>query len=161
MMKEECKKVPEELQGLDAFSKLLDSKFRIPGTNITFGLDFLVGLVPFGGDIFSFLFSAGLVLTMARHGVSGRVVGKMLWNIVLDTTVGSVPVAGDIFDLFYKANRRNYKLLEEHYGEGAYQGSIWRVVIPVVIILIILFFLMLYIVIHVAKYLWEWIAAMI
>lgn len=142
---------PAELKSLDAYSKLLDSKFRIPGTNIRFGLDFIIGLVPFGGDILSFLFSSGLVLTMARHGVSGRVVGKMLWNVFLDTVVGSIPLLGDVFDLFYKANRRNYKLLEKHYGQGAYQGSIWRVLIPVFIALLLLFALCIWLIVNVVQ----------
>jgi len=94
------KTVPAQLRGLDTYSKLLDSKFRVPGTNIRFGADFIIGLVPFAGDILSFLFSSGLVLTMARHGVSGQVIGKMLWNVALDTVIGSVPFFGDIFDLF-------------------------------------------------------------
>lgn len=148
---ENNKPVPVELRGLDTYSKLLDSKFRIPGTNIRFGVDFLIGLVPFAGDILSFLFSSGLVLTMARHGVSGQVIGKMLGNIALDTTIGSIPLFGDIFDLFYKANRRNYHLLEKHYSEDAYQGSIWKVIIPVLIVLALLLFLCIWLMIKLAQ----------
>ena len=88
---------------------------------------------------------------MARHGVSGQVLGRMLGNIVLDTTVGAVPVIGDLFDLFYKANRRNYKLLEAHYGEGKYSGSIWKVLIPVAILLVVLFVLVCYLVYFIAS----------
>ena len=76
----------------------------------------------------------------------------MLGNIALDTTVGSIPVFGDIFDLFYKSNRRNYKLLEKHYGEGKYEGSIWRVVIPVIIVLILLFVLCIWLIVQVAQW---------
>jgi len=146
------KVVPDELRGLDTYSRLLDSKFRIPGTNIRFGLDFIIGLVPFAGDILSFLFSSGLVLTMARHGVSGQVLGKMLGNIALDTTIGSIPFFGDIFDLFYKSNRRNYHLLEKHYSKGAYKGSIWRVIIPIAIILILLFVLCIWLMVQLAQF---------
>lgn len=143
--------VTPELKGLDTYSKLLDTKFRIPGTNIRFGADFIVGLVPFGGDILSFLFSAGLILTMVRHGASGVLVGRMLGNVALDTVVGSVPIFGDIFDLFYKANRRNYKLLEAHYRDGKHTGSIWKVLIPVIIALILLFILCVWLIWFVAE----------
>ncbi len=153
-MENEVKVVPKELEALDSYSKLLDTKFRIPGTKIRFGIDFIIGLVPYAGDVISFLFSAGLVLTMARHGVSGQVLAKMIGNIFLDATVGSVPLIGDVFDLFYKANRRNYKLLEEHYGEGAYQGSIWRIVIPVLIVLILLFILMIWLIVKIVAFSW-------
>ena len=143
-----------ELRHLDQYSKLLDTRFRIPGTNIRFGLDFLIGLVPWAGDLISFLFSAGLILTMARHGASGQVLAKMIGNVALDTTVGSIPLLGDVFDLFFKANRRNYHLLEKHYGEGKYQGSIWRVVIPVLIILIALFVFLIWLVFEVVQWIW-------
>ena len=148
----ELESVPQQLKGLDTFSKLLDSTFRIPFTDIRFGVDFLVGLIPYGGDLLSFLFSGGLVLTMARHGASGMVLIKMLFNIFLDAVVGSVPILGDIFDLFYKANRRNYHLLVEHYGDGEHQGSGWIVVIPVLITLILLFVLMIWLVVKMASW---------
>lgn len=152
---EEKNSSPAELQGLDIFSKLLDSQFRIPGTQTTFGLDFIIGLIPYAGDLISFLFSGGLVLTMAKYGASGQVLAKMLLNIVLDTVVGSVPLFGDIFDLYFKSNRRNYNLLKEHYGEGDYQGSVWRVILPILFILIMLFVLMIWLVFKVAAFGWD------
>ncbi|MBI5916641.1 MAG: DUF4112 domain-containing protein [Bacteroidetes bacterium] len=122
---------PVEFKYLDTLTDLLDSRFRIPGTNIRFGLDFLVGLVPYAGDVVMFGFSGLLVISMARHGASGMVLVKMLGNILLDALVGSVPVLGDLFDLGFKANRRNYRLLKEHYHEGKHTGSAWPVVLAV------------------------------
>lgn len=146
--------VPAQLEGLDKFSKLLDTSFRIPFTNIRFGVDFVIGLVPYAGDLLSFLFSSGLVITMARHGVSSQVIAKMIWNVVLDTVVGSIPIIGDMFDLYYKANRRNFHLLEKHYGEGKYHGSFWRVVLPILMVLVLLFILMIWLVYEVMT--WGW-----
>jgi hypothetical protein len=60
---------PPELKGLDNFSTLLDSQFRIPGTNTRFGVDFIIGLIPYVGDLISFLFSGGLSLD---HGKAWR-----------------------------------------------------------------------------------------
>lgn len=137
---------PAQLKGLDNFSKLLDSQFRIPGTNTTFGIDFIIGLIPYAGDIISFMFSGGLVLTMVKYGASGQVLARMLLNIVLDTVVGSIPILGDVFDLYFKSNRRNYELLKKHYGEGGYKGSIWNVIIPVFLVLVFLFFLMIWLI---------------
>ena len=124
-----------EIRYIDQASALLDSRFRIPGTNIRFGLDFLIGLVPYAGDVLTFSFSGLLVLAMARHGASGMVIVKMLWNIFIDTLVGAIPIIGDLFDLQFKANRRNYQLLVEHYEEGRHQGSAWPVVIAVLVAL--------------------------
>jgi hypothetical protein len=36
---------------------------------------------------------------------------RMMINVAIGLLVGSIPIAGDIFDVFWKANRRNYRLL--------------------------------------------------
>ncbi|MGB3800235.1 MAG: DUF4112 domain-containing protein [Lewinella sp.] len=121
-----------QLRWVDTFSRALDTKFRIPGTDIRFGLDFILGLVPGAGDLLSMGMSGTLVATMARHGASPRLVARMVVNIVLDAVVGSVPIIGNIFDLVYKANYRNAKLMREYYDEGKHTGSVWPVVLGVV-----------------------------
>ena len=143
---------PSKLQTLDTITELMDSKFRIPGTDIRFGLDFLIGLVPTAGDLLSFVFSGGLVITMAKNGASGIVLVKMLWNIFLDATVGSIPIIGDLFDLSYKANRRNFNLLKEHYDEGKHTGSAWPVIIFVVLVLVLLFVLLVWLLWKIGSY---------
>ncbi|MFT4758207.1 MAG: hypothetical protein ACI9XO_001347 [Paraglaciecola sp.] len=146
---------PPQLQTLDSLTKTLDNRFTIPGTNIKFGLDFLIGLVPYAGDMVSFLMSSALVLVMVRHGASGILVTKMLGNIFLDTTVGSIPILGDLFDLGYKSNRRNYHLLEEHYEEGKHNGSIWPILIGVLIALIAMFVLLIWIIYKIIAVTWD------
>ncbi len=136
---------PTEFKFLDSMSDLLDSRFRIPGTDIRFGLDFLVGLVPYAGDLVTFAFSGMLVVSMARNGAGGMVMLKMLGNILLDTLVGSVPILGDLFDLSFKANRRNYKLLQEHYQEGKHGGSALPVVLTVLFLLLLMGILVIFI----------------
>ncbi len=143
---------PAEFQYLDSISDLLDSRFRIPGTNIRFGLDFLVGLVPFAGDILTFTFSGLLVIAMARNGASGMVVVKMLGNVLLDTLVGSIPLFGDLFDLSFKANRRNYRLLQEHYQAGKHKGSAIPVIFGVIFSLLLMSFLIIYIAIKMGNW---------
>lgn len=140
----QLEKTTVEFKYLDTLSDLMDSRFRIPGTNIRFGLDFLVGLVPFAGDAVTFGFSGILVIAMARHGASGMVVVKMLGNILLDSLVGSIPVVGDIFDLTYKSNRRNYRLLQEHYHSGKHSGSAIPVILAVIFALLLMSFLIIF-----------------
>lgn len=130
----------ETFPWLDNVSDFLDSKYRIPFTNIRFGADFLIGLIPYGGDVITFGMSGFLVLTMAKNGASGKVVLKMLGNIILDALVGAIPILGDIFDLTYRANRRNFRLLKEHYQEGQHQGNAWGAVLLVLVILIAILF---------------------
>jgi len=153
--------VPQKIKWLDTVSSLLDDKFRIPGTNTRFGADFLIGLVPYAGDLVSFGMSSALVLTMVRYGASGRVVLQMLWNILLDTTLGAVPILGDIFDLYYKSNRRNFELLKEHYTEGTYQGNgLWMVGL-VLFFLIALFVVMIWVVAKVIAFSWAYLSTLL
>lgn len=136
----------EDLKWLDAVSDLLDTRYRIPGTNIRFGADFLLGLIPVAGDTITFGISGLLVLVMARKGASGMVLFKMIGNIVLDAVVGAIPILGDLFDLGYKANRRNLHLLEEHYKEGRHQGSARGAVLLVALVLLGLFVLSIFVI---------------
>ena len=128
-----------DLVWVENLTRLLDTRFKIPGTNIRFGADFIMGLVPGAGDLLSMMFSGMLIATMAKNGASGKLVARMLSNVLLDTIVGSVPVLGNIFDLFYKANNRNFKLMKEHYHEGKHTGSVWPVVIAVLGVFLFLF----------------------
>ncbi len=146
---------------MDTVSTFLDNQFRIPGTETRFGLDFIIGLVPGAGDIASLGISSVLVLTMVRYGASGRVILQMLWNIFLDTTVGAIPILGDIFDLYFKSNRRNFELLKQHYGDGAYQGNGLWIVFMVLILLIALFIGMIYLVAKVVAFSWAYFASLL
>jgi hypothetical protein len=104
-------------------SRLLDSQFRLPGTDFRFGLDPLLGFVPILGDLGTTAVSVSLLLTMLRHGASGQVVVRMALNILLDSVIGAIPVLGNLFDFAYKSNERNVELLRRHYAEGRHQGS--------------------------------------
>ena len=96
---------------LDYVAALLDDIFRIPGTQIRFGLDALIGWVPGIGDAMAAIASFLIVFAAWRRGVQGVTLVRMIANVVLETAVGAIPVAGDIFHVFWKANRRNYRLL--------------------------------------------------
>ena len=52
-----------------------------------------------------------IVFAAWRRGVQSITLVRMIANVVLETTLGAIPVAGDIFHVFWKANRRNYRLL--------------------------------------------------
>lgn len=103
-----------ELERLRTLSRLLDSAFTIPGTGIRFGLDSLIGVVPGLGDAIGAIFSAYLILQASRMGAPRSVVARMIANVGIDTVVGWVPVLGDLFDVGWKANNKNFALLEQH-----------------------------------------------
>ncbi|PRY13849.1 uncharacterized protein DUF4112 [Pontibacter ummariensis] len=72
----------ESMKWVNHMVHLMDNQFRLPGTNFRFGLDPLLGLLPVAGDLASFAMSATIVMTMARHGASSKLVVLMLLNIL-------------------------------------------------------------------------------
>lgn len=102
------------LHEVERLSRLLDTRWRIPGTGIRFGIDPLLGLVPGLGDAATGLVSAYIIARAAKVGLPSHVLASMVGNVLLDVVVGSIPVLGSIFDLFFKANQRNLNLLQRH-----------------------------------------------
>jgi len=131
--------IDADLARLDAMAKLLDNQFVIPGTNIRFGLDGLVGLIPYVGDMAGFVVSGILFRTMMKRGAGPLLMLRMMGNIVLDALVGIVPIFGDLFDFGFKANRRNVNLLREYYASGEQRPSAKGSVIFLGILFFILF----------------------
>jgi hypothetical protein len=131
-------KKPDSLFILDRLAKLMDAQFRIPGTEIRFGLDPLIGLIPGVGDFSTFLVSGFMVMTLAKKGASGFLLARMVLNIVIDALLGSIPIIGDMFDVAFKANQINMRLMHEHYAEGKHQGSASKLVIPLLLLAFLL-----------------------
>ena len=101
-------------ENLDLLAHLLDDWFRIPGTSIRFGLDGIIGLVPWLGDVIAGLASCILIVAAWFRGVPYVTLTRMVVNLGIDVVVGSVPLLGDMFDIAWKANRRNYALMTRH-----------------------------------------------
>jgi len=106
------------LPDLRRYATLLDKAFRIPGTNIRFGLDPIIGLFPVLGDLASPVFAAMLVVEGARLKIPKIVLMRMVVNALIDAVIGAIPFAGAIGDIFYKANTKNLALLERHAVPG-------------------------------------------
>ena len=104
----------ERIARIEALATLLDTAFIIPGTNLRFGFDALIGLVPGIGDAVTTVVSLWLVKEARALGAPGHLVARMLGNIAIDGLVGAVPLLGDAFDLVWKSNRRNLHLLRGH-----------------------------------------------
>jgi len=102
---------------LDILSHLLDDFIHIPGTPIRFGLDGIVGFIPGAGDIIAGLASTIIIFAAWIRGVPYIVLARMVLNVLIETAVGAVPLFGNLFDIAWRANRRNYKLLEGSIAE--------------------------------------------
>jgi len=113
------------LAALRRWSVLLDSAFRVPGTQMTFGLDPIIGLIPILGDLTTPIFAGLLLLHAVRLKIPRVVQLRMVLNAAIDLAVGLIPVAGDLFDFGWKANVKNLALLERyaHVGSRATAGD--------------------------------------
>jgi hypothetical protein len=101
----------QRLARLDAVAKLLDVAFILPGTNIRYGIDGIIGLIPVVGAVIVTALSLWLVREARALGAPWYVTARMLGNIGVQGVVGMVPVVGDAFDVLFRANLRNARLL--------------------------------------------------
>ena len=134
------------------FAELLDSKFRIPNTNIRFGIDPIIGLVPGIGDWIGGLGSLYFMVYAAVLEARVPVLLRMLFNILLDIIIGTIPLLGEIFDVGWKANLKNAELLEEHIHspeqtERQSEIVVWSVCVFSVALVLALLYLISWIVI--------------
>ncbi len=116
---------PEEQQRRAAVEPLfrwlalvMDNFIRVPGTNIRFGLDPLLGLIPGLGDTASAFVSAAALIQAARRGIPRIILARMSVNVLLNEVIGIVPGIGDAFSFWFKSNARNYELLKRHAATG-------------------------------------------
>lgn len=109
----------ERLRRVRSLARLLDSAVRIPGTEIRFGLDAVLGLLPAGGDVVGAALSATIVLAAARWGAPMSLLARMTLNLAMDALVGTLPLIGDLADIGWRANVRNVELLESYLESSA------------------------------------------
>jgi Domain of unknown function (DUF4112) len=114
---------PRGLELMRRWARVFDSAFRVPGTQITFGIDPLLGLFPGLGDLVSPVFSLFLLWHGARLRVPRVVLARMVLNVLIDAGVGAIPVLGDLFDFAWKANAWNLALIEKHAMAGQRASS--------------------------------------
>lgn len=122
----------EKIKGNSGISRrvswLLDECIHIPGTNLRFGLDPILGLVPYGGETASAIVGTAILAEAGKKGIPVRTLARMGGNMLLNAGVGTIPVVGDLFSFWFKSNTRNYRLLntflESEHGEE-HSGGWW------------------------------------
>lgn len=103
----------DSLKASRTYARLLDEQFSIPGTNIRFGIDPVLGLLTGAGDWAGGLLSIYFMGYAVKKGAGPSVLIRMFVNIMADLLIGVIPLLGDIFDVAWKANTRNLELLEK------------------------------------------------
>ena len=103
------------LDRLDLLARLFDTAFILPGTNVRFGVESLMRLVPGIGDAAASMLSCYLLYEAHRLGIPSTVFARMVANVAIEGVVGAVPVLGDLFDVGFRANRRNVRILRDYF----------------------------------------------
>jgi hypothetical protein len=99
---------------LDGLARFLDSAIRVPGTNVRFGADALLNLIPGVGTLTSKGMSAYLIWEAHRLGVPMPTLLRMAGNIGVDFMISAIPVLGWVGAVFFRSNLRNMALLRSH-----------------------------------------------
>jgi len=108
-------------------TRLMDTAIDLPMMRTTVGLDALLGLVPVAGDLVSAAVGVYLVAQARELGASRWLQARMLRNIAVDAALGFVPIAGDVVDLYFRAHRRNLRLLQKELGEPFVDADLTQV----------------------------------
>jgi hypothetical protein len=106
----------DSMARITALARFLDGAFVVPGTNLRFGMDSVIGLVPGVGDAVSALLSSYIIWEARQLGLPRWKIARMVANVAFDTALGAIPVAGDVFDVFFRANQRNLRIIQDHLG---------------------------------------------
>ena len=99
---------------LDRLAWYLDNSIQLPGLNVRFGIDPLIGLIPGIGDTIGAIMSSYILSEAARLGAPKSILLKMAFNIAVDALAGALPIFGDLFDFGWKANQRNARILGDY-----------------------------------------------
>jgi hypothetical protein len=102
----------------------MDGAVEMPILRTPVGLDALLGVVPVVGDVVSAGIGLYLVAQARELGASRTLQARMVGNLLLDAAIGAVPIAGDVADIFFRAHRRNLKLLQKELREPWIEGEL-------------------------------------
>jgi len=97
-----------------AVSRVLDDLVAIPGTKQRVGLDPVIELIPWIGDLISAGVGFWLIAEAARFRIPSVVLVRMVLNTLVDLAVGAIPILGDLFDIVSRSNRKNLELFRRH-----------------------------------------------
>lgn len=103
---------------------VLERALVVPGTQLRFGLDSVIGLVPGVGDIISGLMGAYLVWEARNLKMSKWTLWRMAGNVGVDTALGAIPFVGDLFDIAFRSNTRNLRLIKRHLDRHHPAGAV-------------------------------------
>ena len=93
---------------------LLERMFIVPGINRPVGLDVILDLLPFAGDLIGAALGAWMVWEARNLGMSRWQMARMMGNVGFDALLGAIPFVGAIPDFLFRSNSRNLKIIRDH-----------------------------------------------
>jgi len=109
------------LKVVSFLTMLLESRFKVFG--FKFGLDPIIGLVPWVGDAVTAVLSGYIIWVAHKNKVPMSSIKKMYRNLIFDFILGLIPIVGDISDFVYKSNTKNYMILKQHFPDEILEGK--------------------------------------
>jgi hypothetical protein len=102
----------QQIHQLKKLSILMDSKFTGP-FGFKFGLDGIIGLIPFVGDLVTTGISLYIIFQAVVLGCGPSTILRMGLNILIENLVDTIPGVGNVFDFIWKSNNRNIEIIEQ------------------------------------------------
>jgi hypothetical protein len=99
---------------IEAMERLLEGLFVIPGTKQRFGLDFILDLIPVGGDIIGAIMGGYMVWEARNLGMPKHAYARMAGNVGINFLLGAIPFIGAVPDFFFRSNTRNLKIIKKY-----------------------------------------------
>jgi hypothetical protein len=128
--------IDPRLADVEAIARWMDYAFVLPG-GFRFGLAGFIGLIPGIGDVIDALISLYIVNRALQLGIPRVGVARMMLNVGIEGLLGAAPFVGDLFDVVFKANRRNYVLLNRYLAQPRRQhGMDWLFLLTTLLVVI-------------------------
>lgn len=102
------------LERIARFARTMDTAVRIPGTQIRFGADAVISLVPGVGDTIAAFMGFYIISEAKALGLPLHKRVRMMGNLGIDAVFGAAPVVGTVFDVLFKAHLRNIHIILDH-----------------------------------------------
>ena len=99
---------------VEALEQILERMFVIPGLNKPIGLDVILDILPFAGDMVGAALGSYLVWEARNLGMSKWQMARMFGNVGIDFLLGAIPVVGAIPDFLFRSNSRNLRIIRKH-----------------------------------------------
>lgn len=110
------------LRFAQSLADLLDNHFKFAG--FRFGLDPILGLIPFAGGVVTGFLSLYIVWIAIGMKLPADKIAMMMGNVAFDFLLHFIPVLGQLTDFVFKANSKNMEILKKYVGDEIIDGEV-------------------------------------